>query len=305
MEKKLPVKNIGLLRLISRLLPLKYKLNGLIGTYLDTKDTLVIPYINQYAIVVHPDTVAASTISNLIFEGGSYLPEYNLLQKIGASLPQGYVFVDVGANIGTIIWQLADKCGQIYAFEPMPKLNQVIADSAIYNSFTSLKLYNKAVGSNAGFVQMVDNDNSSVLNDTSTPGGVTIEVTTLDEELKDLDKIDFIKIDVEGYEWEVLQGATATIQKHKPLLLVELHPMFLKNYKIAYTTVIDFLEQNNYKISYHSFLEETRMGRLARLLSRYLPNSGKHFKNKEAFIKDVDTLPAKLSYHLFCEYRGA
>jgi FkbM family methyltransferase len=305
MKNTLLVSNIKSLRLISRLLPIKYKLNGLIRRYLNTPDQLVIPYVLDYSIVVHPESVADSTISNLIFEGGSYLPEYKLFQKIKANLPANYIAVDVGANMGTIIWQLADKCGHIYAFEPMPKLVDIITESAAYNRFNKLTLSNKAVGSKPGKVQMVDNDNSSVLNNASVGTGITIDVTTLDITLAEVEKIDFVKIDVEGFEWEVLQGAIETLKKHKPLMLIELHPVYLKKYGINYTVIIDFLEQHNYRISYYSFLEETRMSRLSRLLSRYFPNNGKHFDSKTSFIEDVTILPAKLSYHLYCEYQPA
>jgi FkbM family methyltransferase len=305
MEEKVPVNNIGLLRLVSRILPLKYKLNGLIKKYLQSKYLLVIPYINKYAIVVKADTVAESTISNLIFEGGRYLPEYQLLQQIKATLPNNYVYVDAGANMGTIIWQLADGCGHIYAFEPIPKLHRIIDQSAQYNAFHKLSLFDKAVGSKPGRVQMVDNDNSSVLNDAAVGDGLSIEVTTLDIGLVDIAEIDFIKIDVEGFEWEVLQGAVNILNKHKPKLLVELHPIFLKNYGIDYRKVLDLLEQQGYSIAYHSFLEETRMGRIERFLSRYSSNSGKQFNTRQAFIDDVETLPAKLSYHLYCEHKAS
>ncbi len=301
MEKMLPVKNIGSLRLVSRVFPLKYKLNGLISDYLNSKDKLVIPYTGNYSIVVLPEEVASSTISNLVFEGGSYLPEYRLLQRIKSQLPTNYVYVDTGANMGTLIWQLADNCKQIYAFEPMPKLAKIINDSAEYNKFNKLSLQAKAVGSKPGKVQMVDNDNSAVLNDSSDEKGIAIEVTTLDIELKDVAKIDFIKIDVEGFEWEVLQGAGEVLKKHKPVLLVELHTLYLKNYGIDYRYVLDLIEEKGYKISYYSFLEETRMNRLSRLLSRYFPNNGKRFFTKDAFIKDVETLPAKNVYHIHCE----
>jgi FkbM family methyltransferase len=289
------------MRLIARILPLKYKLNGLIRKYLNCKGKLIIPYINGYSIVVEPDDVAESTISNLIFEGATYLPEYELLQSLIKSLPKNFTAIDVGANIGTVVWQLAQKAGRLYAFEPMPQLAAIINDSAAYNQFTKLHLYTKAAGSKAGFVQMVDNENSSVINSTCDEIGVTIEVTTLDMEFSDYDRIDFIKVDVEGFEWEVLQGAVDILKKHRPILLIELHTFFLKNFNVDYKTVIDFLEQKGYEISYYSFLEETRMGRLTRLLSRYLPSKGKKFNSKDAFIKDVETIPYKMVYHIYCK----
>ena len=305
MPKEILVKNIAFLRFISKLLPLKSKLNFLIRKYLDGGNSLVIPYIRNYAVVVEPGSIATSTINNLVFEGGSYLPEYHLFRQIRSKLRPGYVCVDVGANIGTIIWQLAENSGHIYAFEPMPKLRDIIQSSAVYNQFTRLSLYNKAVGSEQGFVQMVDNENSSVVKGDASGTGLTIEVVALDDVLMDVPNIDFLKIDVEGFELDVLKGARNLLAKYKPILLVELHPFFLKNYGIDFNEVILFLEENNYTIYYYSFLEEIRMGRINRFLTRYFPHKGKRFQSKEAFAKDIEILPAKLSYHLYCEYRNA
>lgn len=300
MEK---VKNIGFLRLVSKILPLKTKLNFLIKDYIIGSKKIVIPYGYNYAIVTTPEVIAESTLNHLIFEGARYLPEYELLHTIKQKLDNEFIWVDVGANIGTLIWQLADKCKYVHAFEPMPRLNNIIQNSAEYNQFEKLILYNKAVGCTPGSVLMMDNDNSSVLDGNSTQEGINIEITTLDIELQNVEKIDFIKIDVEGFELEVLKGAVGQLHKHKPLLLVELHPRFLKNYGVDYMAVLDFLEQHNYTIHYYSFLEEARLSRVSRFFSRYFPHRGKRFRNRETFIQDVETIPAKLSYHLFCEYK--
>ena len=116
-----------------------------------------------------------------------------------------------------------------------------------------------------------------------------------DIELKDKDRIDFIKIDVEGFELKVLNGGRETIRKHKPLLLVELHPVFITQYGNRFTEVIDFLEGQGYKIEYHSFTDERRLSQFSRIVNRWSGNPGKLFSSRKEFLEDVTKTPALLS----------
>ena len=298
------IKSLSFLRLAAKVFPLKSKLNILISKYLYIEGDLVIPYSDGFSIVLKPESVATSTLNHLVFEGATYLPEFTLLNKIKLKLGKDFVAIDVGANIGTIIWQLAKDCKHIFAFEPIPKLNRIIEHSCIYNAFDRLTILKKAVGNMPGVVTMVDNDNSSIIDATSL-NSIEVEVTTLDIALDYLEKIDFIKIDVEGFEWNVLQGARRLINQHKPILLLELHPLYLQNYGVDYNQVINFIESINYKIEYYSFMVEARKGKIMRLISRYFPNKGHRFINRVAFSKDTEKLPSILSYHLYCEYNVA
>ena len=79
-------------------------------------------------------------------------------------------------------------------------------------------------------------------------GNTLIQVSRMDETapIGSLEKIDLIKIDVEGYELQVLRGASAIIQKHKPILFVELDDDNLRDQGDSASDLVRFLEQHGY-----------------------------------------------------------
>lgn len=121
--------------------------------------------------------------------------------------------------------------------------------------------------------------------------------------LNDRQQIDFIKIDVEGFELNVLKGCVETIKKHAPLLLIELHPTFILQYGDNLIDVVDYVERLNYDITYYSFTEERRMSAVMRVVNRWLGNTGKVYRSKSSFLDDLSKEPALLSYHLLCKRR--
>jgi FkbM family methyltransferase len=275
----------------------------MIKKYINSNRKLIISYVDQHYIVVDPKKIAVSTLNHLIFEGHNYLPESFLIEKAKKNLGSEYTVVDVGANIGTVAWQFAKNSKEIYCFEPVPQLYNIIKESAAYNKVNKLKVVNKAVGNVLGVVNMVNNDNSHILKDNgSVLDSISVEVTTLDKDLIEVPKVDLIKIDVEGFEWHVLQGAMSLIRKNRPIFILEIHPVFLEGYGVDYNKILDFLEDEGYVIEYYSFLLELRMNKISRLMSRYFPNHGIKFKNRELFSKDIKKLPSILSYHVYCTY---
>lgn len=295
------IKNLNALRLCSKVFPLKHKLSFLIKKYLNDGSGLAIRYYNNWHVCTVVNAMNRSTIEEVILEGTASQPELALIKKMRNALPDKMVMIDVGGNIGTFLGQFVDKCDTIFAFEPIPRLNQVIKESIEYNKDKKVKLIAKAVGDAPSVVKMFDNNNSSIVSEGGQEAVLEIEVITLDSELTELKRIDFIKIDVEGYELNVLNGAKKIIEKHRPAILVEVHPVYLANYNQHHTDVISFFEKNNYKITYYSFLEEWRMPRWKRIISRWGGNKGVHFAGKQDFLNDVDKEPKLTSYHFYCE----
>ena len=64
-----------------------------------------------------------------------------------------------------------------------------------------------------------------------------------------------MKIDVDGFEWEVLQGAKHLLQKCRPRLWMEVHPTFLQNKGVMWKDVIRFLESMGYQVTYFGDFE--------------------------------------------------
>jgi len=130
--------------------------------------------------------------------------------------PSGGTMLDVGGNIGSITVPLAEHVGPkgvVHIFEPSPKFFNIVTKNIALNNFSDrVTAHQVALGAKVGTVHL----NESVADDTTNhiaTTGTAVPQNTLDSFTNTLSQIDFLKIDVEGYELEVLKGATATLAK--------------------------------------------------------------------------------------------
>ena len=156
-------------------------------------------------------------VGRSIYNYGEYNPDET--EKI-ISLASGHC-LDIGANIGVISMALLASGFKVTAFEPQP----AVCDLTISNCIGA-KVYNSAVGASAGVTQMPRVYYSSKGNfgglscgTTSQYGSYEVPVMTIDS--LGLDDVGFMKIDVEGYEYQVLCGASETIARCKPIMYIE------------------------------------------------------------------------------------
>ncbi len=119
--------------------------------------------------------------------------------------------IDIGSNVGMWTRELATKFKKVYCFEPNPNFNECFRKNITENNVELFEfgLSNKEHTASQEF-------NSTQM--TNTPGNV--KCRTLDS--FNLDNIDFIKIDVDGFEVEVLEGAIDTITRNKPVINIEM-----------------------------------------------------------------------------------
>ena len=119
--------------------------------------------------------------------------------------------VDIGSNVGMWTRELAQKFKLVYCFEPNPNFNECFRRNITENNVKlfEIGLSNKEHTASQEF-------NSTQI--TNTPGDV--QCRTLDS--FNLNDIDFIKIDVDGFEAEVLEGAVGTIMRNNPVINVEI-----------------------------------------------------------------------------------
>jgi len=134
-------------------------------------------------------------------------------------------FVDVGANLGTYSIPASRVYDKVYCYEPNKKIATLLKSTNIKNMIVNnyaLSNYNGQANLNIPVFNKKSlemHSQASIVNGFS--GNVNkVNVVKLDDE--NIDCVDAIKIDVEGAEFDVLEGAKATIEKHKPLLVVEL-----------------------------------------------------------------------------------
>lgn len=142
------------------------------------------------------------------------------------------VIFDVGANIGVHTIALAKmKNVKVYSFEPSPYTRKILEYNLGINKLkTKAIIFPYAISNYSGtadFYHMTDNAYSS-LKDTlrkKVDKSFKVDVITLDEFIKinEINRVDLIKIDVEGYENEVVLGARDTLRKFKPELFIEIY----------------------------------------------------------------------------------
>jgi FkbM family methyltransferase len=138
------------------------------------------------------------------------------------------VALDIGANIGTHTIYLSDYFGKVHAFEPQTSVYKLLDSNIKLNKCTNIHAHNFGLGSSNTFAHMEkydltkpNNQGAIGIDKTGLSGGEKIQVRVLDE--LGITNIGFIKIDVEGYELDVLKGGINTIKRSKPVIIIELN----------------------------------------------------------------------------------
>jgi FkbM family methyltransferase len=137
------------------------------------------------------------------------------------------VCLDIGANIGIKAMHLARhaRSGRVIAAEAGQKNAECLSVNIEANNLKNVDVVNAAIGDRTTEVKFAQNSAWGHVSDE----GVTVPMITLDDLAKQfsLDRIDFIKIDVEGYEFHILKSSLDLINRFGSLVLVELNPLTL------------------------------------------------------------------------------
>ena len=133
------------------------------------------------------------------------------------------IVLDIGSYIGLHTLTLSNLAKHVYSFEPQPLiyecLSKTLAKKHLYNvSLFNIALSNKEEDS---FIHTNNNGDASLagIRDNLFNQMFPCKLKPLDS--YQFDKVDFIKIDVEGSEWDLIAGATQTIIKHRPTIILE------------------------------------------------------------------------------------
>lgn len=176
--------------------------------------------------------------------------EPQMVQLFKAVAKESEAILDIGANIGCTALLFADLSKQVYAFEPSQTTFSLLKQNVLNSGLKNISLRNMGIGAESGEYPLTFNPSNRsggfVSNQTQASAGhvtETIIIRQLDEVIQSLDvaKIDFIKIDVEGFEGQVLQGATQTLSTYKPVVVLELNHWCLNAFQR--TSIPDFFDQ--------------------------------------------------------------
>jgi FkbM family methyltransferase len=144
--------------------------------------------------------------------------------------------VDAGANIDIITGQLAAKVGsegQVHAFEPLPRNIAKLERLREENGLSQVTVHPFALGAENGTAELRlpgvgGGAYASFTASWIDEGRLEVEVRTVDGVL-DGAAPSLMKIDVEGFEHQVLQGASKTLAEHRPLLFLEINHVILED----------------------------------------------------------------------------
>jgi len=175
---------------------------------------------------------------------------------IKAILFPGAIVVDVGANVG-IYSRFFSGCvgptGVVHAFEPSPENFRRLQSAT--GKLSNVHLSRAAVGERSGTSQLYLSENLNVDHRTYQPEGgsrdtVPVDVIALDDYFRSANRVDLIKLDVQGYELHALRGADRVLQDNPAAkIILELWPYGLRQAATPWPDLIAALEEKGMTVS--------------------------------------------------------
>jgi FkbM family methyltransferase len=164
------------------------------------------------------------------------------------------VCLDIGANVGVYSLFMANIAATVHSFEPLPRNYTILKKNVMLNNLTNIVIHtyglsneekldyfyvNKDVNYGAGSFDAGHQD-------VSNSSEIKLQLKVGDNELSGFEKIDFIKMDIEGFEYQAIQGLRETLEKHRPILIMEYNRITRKNFN-SYSSMLASLPKD-YKI---------------------------------------------------------
>ena len=204
----------------------------------------------KYALFPNDNAVTSSLIDGWVYE--VYMFQFiscNMLELEGTTI------VDAGANNGHFAVEFAhyvSNSGKVYCFEPQRIIYQQLCANVFLNGLDNVYAFNEALGKTETFgrIEKPDYFKNDYVNfgdvHVNLEGGESVAIKPLD--LYELDNVSLIKIDTQGFEPLVIEGAEKTIAKNRPYIFVEIEPQQLTKYGYSDTGLIKQIEDLGYVV---------------------------------------------------------
>tara|TARA_B100001179_G_scaffold112735_1_gene80426 strand:+ start:456 stop:1343 length:888 start_codon:yes stop_codon:yes gene_type:complete len=253
----------------------------------------------------HLQTDYAEVFGNKLFLNKKGLAlaisHYGTYEEVEAKIMEekiktGNIVVDIGANIGLHTLNMArivGNTGQVFAFEPDPSNFKILEKNVKINNYQNIILEQRAVGDKHERTTLYQSDHPGMHRifpqTKQAKGQVKVELISLDKYFIDsnlADRINFIKIDVEGLEFSVLQGMKNILKNNKKIrILFEFMPKNIMEAGFTPIELLNYLISHNFKL--YCIDESTK-----RLL---------YVSNNEEILKLCSSTNNTISRNLFCE----
>lgn len=240
----------------------------------DSRRTVIHTHINDYSLLVLANEDVGRAIH---FEKSYESPETEYLKK---TISPDAICIDIGANVGYFSMLMAKLAylGKVYAFDPIPLNTALLRASAELNGVKNIEIIESVVGGSDGEVSLSQSTDSaySSIRDTerkSVERIICVPMITLDTFVQSrcIKPVDVLKIDVEGAEGLVLDGARTFLNDaalRPRAILMELFDQNLRSYDTCALAIIDTMQSLNYApffITGAAKLTEFRIERLETL----------------------------------------
>jgi FkbM family methyltransferase len=184
-----------------------------------------------------------------------------LREIMRAVLSAGGTAIDVGANVGwhtLLMARLVGPHGRVLAVEPNPSVREHLRRNIAINRLGQVEVVGSALAEAPGTLNFVAPDAEHpasgsghvVADDTAPLDAIHVAASTLDviaAEQK-LDRLDLVKIDAEGFEWPILQGAQTTIARFRPYIIFEFDQAYAARGRDSGRLFAEFFRRHNYRL---------------------------------------------------------
>ena len=207
-----------------------------------------------------------------LYQTGTY--EKGTIQLLGDFLKQGSIFMDIGANIGlmsTIASKIVGEKGRVYAVEANPKTIEVLRHNCVINQCENIEILPIALASEKGSAILYENWNvnrgGASLISQGDEHGITVSKERLDDLFSPDSPVHLVKIDVEGFELEVLKGGVDWFKTQQPVFIIEVSTQRSNQEGAAPESIMSFVaELGNYSLYKQKGTKERR-GKLVSVTS--------------------------------------
>jgi len=172
---------------------------------------------------------------------------------------RGATIYDIGAFHGMLTLWFARHANQVVSYEPVAQNRARLLENLALNGISNVTVRDVALGSGAGaatmrFDPLMPGGSQVVVQESAAQGAGPelakgrVRVTTLDQDIEErgLPAPTFLKIDVEGFELDVLRGAAQTLARPRPSLFIEIHGETLAGKRRNAAAVVQFLHEAGY-----------------------------------------------------------
>ena len=255
------------------------------------------PQKQQKMAVFAHDWVGANIYVDGVYEEIEIAELIQFINNIDKTLFKGAA-IDIGANIGNHTIEFSKVFSEIFSFEPHPDTYELLRFNTKH--LENVSINNVAIGSDNGtsilFEDKTNLGGSSLVSQTKTATKHEVKVKTLDDALPKGTSISLLKIDVEGFELNVLEGAKQSILQHQPIIAMEQNEVDFTNGQDN-TKALRFLSDIGYTFFWSQTAEarEHKVIKLFKLITSIF--TGRTF-TRQLFTGDI--LPAMNHSLIIC-----